>query len=493
MKYQLHLIAATAVSATAGLFATGAEATTTGCVVGVSADKELNLRAGPGTRFQVVGGIDADTCGVFIDSVCVDGFCRVSTVNQSGWASEGFLRRGAKAEAVPSLEWEPLGSRVVDFSRDRDVIQLSRKDGRFRALQLLVSDNDVFMNEIRVVYGNGRAESLLVRDEIKAGRRSRVMDLAGRARIIDRVELIYRSDPGGNRKANVELFGVKFVPPTKPRRRRVRQIAIATPRKLQWEKLGTKSVQGKVDRDTIVVGRREGQYRAVQLVVRNSDIEFEDMKVMFGNGRVQDVPLRSVIRAGASSRVIDLRGQNRIIREVQFVYKRRPNGFDDYARAAVDLYGLHVGAGRNDQTTATRTSARAETTRAHTEIGVLNCEISGGIGFIIGSTKDLTCRFNRPGRDETYFGTIEKFGLDVGATTQGVMSWVVLARTNDVPPGALVGQFAGISGQVTVGAGMGANALVGGSRRSIVLQPVSVQAQLGLNLALGVSELNLRR
>jgi len=43
-----------------------------------------------------------------------------------------------------------------------------------------------------------------------------------------------------------------------------------------------------------------------------------------------------------------------------------------------------------------------------------------------------------------------------------------------------------------VGYGVGANALVGGSRRSVFLQPLSVQGQKGLNFAAGVAGLVLR-
>ncbi len=483
------------------LVSNSANATTTGCVVGVSPGNELNLRAGPGKRFQIIGGIDADSCDVFIDSQCIDGFCRVTKIDhlqraedESGWASEGFLRRGANPGKVPELKWVSLGNRVVNFSTDRDVIQLSRSDGRFRAIQLVVSDNDVFMEEVRVIYGNGQSESIPVREEIKSGRRSRVMDLAGRARFMKRVEFLYKSDRSGNRKAKVELFGIKYDPKSTPQRRkyRPRQVSISTPATLQWQLLGTKSIQGKLDRDRVKVGRSAGQYRAIQLVVKKSDIEFVDVQVHFGNGQVQDVPIRSLIRAGSSSRVIDLRGENRAITAVDLVYKRRKDRAQKYARAVVDVYGLHVGAefaGR----TMVAPAASTGTTKTHTEIGILNCEVSGGLGFIIGSSKELSCRFNRPGRDENYFGSINKFGLDIGATTKGVMSWAVLARTTDIPPGALTGQFVGVSGEVTLGAGIGANALIGGSKRSVVLQPLSVQAQLGLNLALGVSELNLRR
>ena len=130
--------------------------------------------------------------------------------------------------------------------------------------------------------------------------------------------------------------------------------------------------------------------------------------------------------------------------------------------------------------------------QARVEIGVLTCTVRGGTGFIIGSTKDLRCRFNRPGRDEFYYGSISKFGLDIGTTKQSTIAWAVLAPTANLRPGSLNGNYGGVSAEATIGLGVGANALVGGSSKSIILQPLSVQAQQGLNLAAGVAALQLR-
>jgi Protein of unknown function (DUF992) len=72
------------------------------------------------------------------------------------------------------------------------------------------------------------------------------------------------------------------------------------------------------------------------------------------------------------------------------------------------------------------------------------------------------------------------------------MRWTVFARRKGFGRGAVAGHYVGVSGDVSVGLGIGANALIGGSRRSVVLQPVSTVLQVGLNLALGVAGLTLR-
>ena len=127
------------------------------------------------------------------------------------------------------------------------------------------------------------------------------------------------------------------------------------------------------------------------------------------------------------------------------------------------------------------------------EVGRLRCEVSAGLGLIITSSREMQCTFSSvSGRTEPYLGMIRKFGLDLGGTDAGVLAWTVIAPTRDPGPWALAGDYAGVGAQATVGAGLGANVLVGGSNRTISLQPLSVQAQTGLNVAGGVTALTLR-
>jgi hypothetical protein len=127
------------------------------------------------------------------------------------------------------------------------------------------------------------------------------------------------------------------------------------------------------------------------------------------------------------------------------------------------------------------------------KVGSLNCDISAGIGAIIASKKSVTCMFTPSARGprEVYVGSISKLGVDIGATSGGEMVWAVFAPSNR-KFGALAGHYVGATAEATVGAGLGANALVGGSNRTVTLQPVSVTGQTGLNIAAGVAELTLR-
>jgi hypothetical protein len=128
------------------------------------------------------------------------------------------------------------------------------------------------------------------------------------------------------------------------------------------------------------------------------------------------------------------------------------------------------------------------------KVGTLTCDISGGLGLIVASQKQVRCMFTPsvPGPREVYFGTINKLGVDIGGTTGGTMLWTVYAPTSR-RFGALAGHYTGASAEATVGLGAGANVLVGGSDRTVTLQPISVQGQTGLNLAVAVASLELRR
>lgn len=129
---------------------------------------------------------------------------------------------------------------------------------------------------------------------------------------------------------------------------------------------------------------------------------------------------------------------------------------------------------------------------ASVKVGVLNCHVSSGWGFIFGSSKDLNCEFTGNSYAERYVGSVSKFGVDIGYTSGGVLIWNVLAPTAGIRRGALSGSYAGATASATVGLGAGANALVGGSGRSIALQPLSIEGNSGLNVAAGIGSITLR-
>lgn len=140
---------------------------------------------------------------------------------------------------------------------------------------------------------------------------------------------------------------------------------------------------------------------------------------------------------------------------------------------------------------ATITPALAATASG-TNVGSLDCMIDGGIGLIFGSKKEVSCTFHPvKGSAQNYRGSITKIGVDIGFTQKSYVKWLVFAP-GSLEPGALAGSYGGASAEATVVVGLGANVLVGGLKNSIALQPVSVQGQTGLNLAVGIAGLKLK-
>ncbi|MDI7864231.1 DUF992 domain-containing protein [Rhizobiaceae bacterium n13] len=129
----------------------------------------------------------------------------------------------------------------------------------------------------------------------------------------------------------------------------------------------------------------------------------------------------------------------------------------------------------------------------HAEVGQLDCDVSAGIGVIVGSKQDVSCEFkpSAPGPSVKYVGSITEFGLDIGTVKEGRLTWLVFNVTGK-PVGGLAGTYRGVEADASLGLGGGAKVLVGGDRESVSLQPLSVEGEKGLNLAVGVAALRLR-
>jgi hypothetical protein len=126
-------------------------------------------------------------------------------------------------------------------------------------------------------------------------------------------------------------------------------------------------------------------------------------------------------------------------------------------------------------------------------VGVLECRGGASVGFIVGSVTNLGCVLRADGLPEDrYVATIRKVGIDLGITQESSLAWVVYAPVERIGPGDLSGDYAGAQGSASVGVGVGGNVLIGGSANSIALQPLSVQGQVGLNVAAGLESLELR-
>jgi hypothetical protein len=131
--------------------------------------------------------------------------------------------------------------------------------------------------------------------------------------------------------------------------------------------------------------------------------------------------------------------------------------------------------------------------QSRVKTGVLECRGGPSIGLVVGSSTTMNCVYRGDDRfEDRYVGIIRKVGLDIGITQETALAWGVFAPTGRIGPGDLSGNYGGVSSSASVGVGLGANVLLGGSNNSVALQPLSLQGQVGLNVQAGLEGLELR-
>lgn len=241
--------------------------------------------------------------------------------------------------AFDATGWTLLGTQEVAGKRDRDTIMVGKQEGKFDKLSIVVTDSDVDLKDMTVFFGNGEKWSPGgLNHKFREGQRSRAIDLPGNNRRIQKIELVYANTPGGGR-AKVSVYAKDTrgnnnpgpMPPTMPKPPAFDSTG--------WTLLGTQGVAGGRDRDTIRIGKRKGGFDQLTMVVSDSDLDLQDMTIVFTNGQKWSPKFKQVFREGQRTRVIDLPGKDRTIARVELVYANLPGG----GRAKVELYGRDVG------------------------------------------------------------------------------------------------------------------------------------------------------
>jgi len=139
--------------------------------------------------------------------------------------------------------------------------------------------------------------------------------------------------------------------------------------------------------------------------------------------------------------------------------------------------------------------ALAQAPTSWAQVGSLTCTVNPSVGFIFVGHQPMECTYAPTlvaAPPQYYDGAINTIGLDIGVSAGSVLGWGVFAPTTGVAPGALAGEYVGVTGDVGLGIGAGANVLLGGSARTFALQPLSLQGAIAVNAVLGVSSLKLR-
>ncbi len=229
-----------------------------------------------------------------------------------------------------------FGVQGVGFGVDRDVIRVGNEVGKFDRLRMRVLDNDIHINEIKVIYNNGEPDLLAVDADIPKNSFTKWLSLKG-DRFIKEIQLSYRSRPSFKGQATVEVYGEYAQGWLGPQ---------GEGRKYNqgWVLLGAQTA-GFVgfDKDTIPVGRNEGGFKKIRVTVRDRAITLNEIRVIYGNGQEDIVPVRTRVDAGSTYGPIDLKGNSRIIDRIEARYRSRV--IDASARgkgsAIVEFWGQH--------------------------------------------------------------------------------------------------------------------------------------------------------
>ena len=230
-----------------------------------------------------------------------------------------------------------FGAQYVGFGVDRDVIRVGNEIGKFDRIRLRVLDNDIFVNELKVVYANGETDTLAVNANVPKNSRTNWIDLKG-DRFIKEIQMVYKSRPSFRGQARVEVFGQYATGWLGPQ---------GEGRKYNqgWVLLGAQTA-GFVgfDKDVIPIGRNEGGFKKIRVSVKDRAITLNEVKIIYVDGTDETVPVRTRVDAGGSYGPIDLKGTRQVaIDRVEAKYRSR--FFDASARgkgaAIVEIWGQH--------------------------------------------------------------------------------------------------------------------------------------------------------
>jgi hypothetical protein len=282
--------------------------------------------------------------------------------------------------------WVLIGTREVDFGKDVDTVDVTKAQGRFKALRLVNKRSDIVINNVEIRYGNGQVHNESRTINLNEGERTRPLDLKGEERFLDSVTMSYRTRPGYGQRGIIEVYGLQapgaasFARPgpgsgppvvsrpsgpppytgpgpgpgpgpaatqppgvTGPVAGTATSPAPAAVRPGQQTDsgdvlFGTQSVGFGVDRDIIRVGTEVGKFDRIRMRVLDNDIFINSMKVVYANGEAEEVAYNADVRKDTRTRWIQLKG-DRFIKEIQLTYRSRPSV---KGQAYIEVYGQYA-------------------------------------------------------------------------------------------------------------------------------------------------------
>ena len=126
-----------------------------------------------------------------------------------GWTSAARAQDVVHPGPGAPGTWRLIGQVHAGFKADHDVIVVRGPYDNFRRIKFKVTDAPLNLHRLVVTYDNGEPDRIEVREEIRQGGESRVIDLRGGTRSLRKIEFWYDTKGSGKGKADVTVFGMK--------------------------------------------------------------------------------------------------------------------------------------------------------------------------------------------------------------------------------------------------------------------------------------------
>ena len=263
------------------------------------------------------------------------------------------------------------------MTKERDEISVLGAD-HFSAIKLMVSLAPIDLQDLEIWYENGTKQDVALRTPLEIGRETRVINVEGGHRDIDKIVLVYKTMPNRkDEKAEVTIYGMKPESTTstdvdhknknadvnkgvavgagagaaassqnknsdlsKP----VPSPKIEVSDKTGWHKIGETIVDFKKERDEISVMGAD-RYAKLKFKATDAGIMISDITISYEDGTKQDVPVAATMAMGVESRVVDVPGAEKDIARIGFVYKTVPNQAKD--KAHLEIWGYKTNADKS--------------------------------------------------------------------------------------------------------------------------------------------------
>jgi Protein of unknown function (DUF2541) len=325
-------------------------------------DRQIDMKQGERSR-----AIDLKSSDRFIDTVNISNKSGkgIATVEVLGIQSkDGAKKERAKAvsgvlpatptTATPSTA-KPLsvvdgndvmfGYQDVGFVVDKDVIKVGGNIGKFERIRMRVLKNDVHLNSVKIVYLDGEAEDVAVDADIKANTKTKWIELKNSDRFIKEIQLSYRSKANFKGQARIEVTG-QYAADWLGKDGEGRKYNDG------WVLLGSQTADyAGYDTDSVTVGKNEGGFARLRLIVRENPITLTRMTVAHFTGPDESFNFnRERIDPDKPYGPIEFKGGKTAIKEIRAQYRSRVDlinrlksgkGVTDFKPAVVEIWGQH--------------------------------------------------------------------------------------------------------------------------------------------------------